>query len=232
MPYRNGRPGALGAAELDDEPAMEQRPERVVRVDAADPLDRRLRDRLAVGDDRERLERGRRQADRVGADVAGDQRAGLGRRDELDPVAVDDEADAALGEAHLEVAEARVDRRPIDAGERRDLAPGERPLGDEQQRLELGLGQLGAALLDGRQPPDRLRCRPRPRSASSLPGPVVSSSVTRTTPGTRRAAILVGRAGGCDVPRPSSPGDDRAPRLGLLDDDLAPLHRARASRGT
>ena len=39
MPYRYGRPGRIGAAQLDDEPPMEQRPDGVVGVDAADPLD-------------------------------------------------------------------------------------------------------------------------------------------------------------------------------------------------
>ena len=121
---------------------MEQRPDRVVGVDAADPLDRRLRHWLAIGHDREGLERRRRQPDRVRADVAPDQGPGLGRRDQLDPLLGRDEPDAAAAQRHLEVAEALVDGRPVDARDGRDLAAGQRPLGDEQQGLELGLGQL------------------------------------------------------------------------------------------
>ena len=134
--------GRLRPAQLDDEAPVEQRADRVVRVDAADPLHRRLGHGLAVGDDRERLERGRREADGVDADVAGDQRAGVGRRDELDAVARQHEPDPAIGQRDLEVAEALVDGRAIDAGERRDLPPGQRALRDEQEGLELGLGEL------------------------------------------------------------------------------------------
>src|SRR5439155_18282290 len=47
--------GGLGPSELDDEPAVEQRPERVVRVDAPDAFDQRTGDRLAVGDSRKGL---------------------------------------------------------------------------------------------------------------------------------------------------------------------------------
>ena len=41
VPYRIGRPGRVGAALLDDEPAMQQDAHDVVRVDAADALDQR-----------------------------------------------------------------------------------------------------------------------------------------------------------------------------------------------
>src|SRR5690348_7549844 len=58
-PVQKRPAGRLGPPELHDEPSMEERADRVVGIDAADPLDRRLRDRLAVGDDRERLHRGR-----------------------------------------------------------------------------------------------------------------------------------------------------------------------------
>ena len=51
----------LGAAALLDQPAVEQRRDRRVGVDAADARDLRPRDGLQVGDDRERLELRRRQ---------------------------------------------------------------------------------------------------------------------------------------------------------------------------
>jgi hypothetical protein len=72
---------------------MQQRADRS-RSDAADPSTA-TSSRLAVGDDRERLERRRGEADGVGPDVPGDERAALGRGRELDPVTVDEEADAA-----------------------------------------------------------------------------------------------------------------------------------------
>ena len=49
-------------AELDDEPAVQQAADGVVRIDAADALDRGARDRLPVGDDRKRLEARRARA--------------------------------------------------------------------------------------------------------------------------------------------------------------------------
>ena len=137
--------------------------------------------RLAVGDDRERLERRRRQPDRVRADVARDQRAGLGRGRELDPVAVDSTSRMPRPrQRDLEVAEPGVDGFAVGAGERRDLAPRQRPLGDEQERLEGGLGQLDrlgrGAVREVRPRPGARRCRP----ASSTR---ISPSVMRTTPG-------------------------------------------------
>ena len=80
-------PRRLRSAELDDEPAMEQGPDRVVRVDPADALDGGLRDGLAVGHDGERLERRRRKTARPRPDVAPDEAARLGSRGQLDPVA-------------------------------------------------------------------------------------------------------------------------------------------------
>ena len=48
------------------------------------------------------------------------------------------------GERDLQVAEARVDRLGRRAGDRGELAPAEGTLGDEEERLELGLGQVVA----------------------------------------------------------------------------------------
>ncbi len=55
-----------------------------------------------------------------------------------------------VAERDLEVAEAGVDGRPVRAGEGADLAPRQRLLGDEQEGLEGGLGQLDRWLGFGR----------------------------------------------------------------------------------
>ena len=195
---------------------MEQRADRVVGVDAADPLDGRLRDRLAVGDDRERLERGRREADRVHADVAGDQRAGVRRGDELDAV-------AATGRAGSRGRRGATSRSPSRAStvarstpaSGRDLAPGERPLGDEQERLELGLGELARrpGRIDvevglGRVSPARRLAR---RSRERLQA-LVERRVRRRRDAARAPRVVARATIG---PHGSS----------CVDDDLAPLHQ-------
>src|SRR5687767_12153665 len=68
---------------LDHQPAVEQAAQHIVGVDTADALDDGARHRLAVGDDRQRLESSRRKAAAVGADVTRDEPPGLGRGDEL-----------------------------------------------------------------------------------------------------------------------------------------------------
>ena len=93
-----GRPGRVGAALLADEPPMEQPADDVVGVHAPDALDDAARDGLAVGDDRERLEGGRRQPVAVHADVARDEPPALGRRGELDALARGDEPDATVAQ--------------------------------------------------------------------------------------------------------------------------------------
>ena len=163
------------STELDDEPPMEQRPDRVVRIDPPDPLDRRLRHGLAVGHDRQRLERRGRQAHRLGPDVSGDQGTAIGRGRELDPVAIDQQPDAAVTQRHLEVAEPGVDGRPVGPGERCDLAPRQRLLGHEQQGFERGLGQLDRGRRRGRTVGRRdmlgegVTPRPRARRRSTRP---------------------------------------------------------------
>ena len=177
------------STELDDEPPMQQRPDRVVGVDAADPLDRRLRHRLAVGHDRQRLERRGRQADRLGPDVSRDQGAAIGRGRELDPVAIDQQPDAAVTQRHLEVAEPGVDGRPVRAGERRDLAARQRLLGHEQQGLERGLGQLDRGRRRGRTVGRRDVLGQRVGLATRAAAAIDSTgSLTRTTPAIRRSA--------------------------------------------
>ena len=126
-------------------------------------------------------------------------------------------------ERDLEVAEAGVDRRPVRAGERRDLATRQRLLGDEQERLEGGLGQLDGAPASGR------RCAPGSTASSAASIASVGSirALTRTTPvisSSGASAIGGVDTGGGALLGRGRAGDDRAPRLGLLDDDLAPLH--------
>src|SRR5512146_1351935 len=132
----------IRATQLRHEAPMEEAADRVVRIDAPDPLDDGLRDRLAIGDDGQGLEGGRREADGVAADEAGEQRAALGGRGQLHPIGREEQPDATIPEGHLEVAETCVDRVAIDTGNDRDLAAGERPLRDEEEGLQSGLGQL------------------------------------------------------------------------------------------
>ena len=225
VPYRNGRPARLGATELDDQPAMEQRPDRVVGVDAADALDGGLRDRLAVGDDRERLEgrrrergsRPRRRSARRARRPREPSRARPGRRRRRA---------GCRGRASddLEIAEPRVDGLAVDAGERCDLAAGQRPLRDEQERLERGLGQLdrrrSAVGRGGRSRLERVGAvHPRRSAVRAL-----RRSRERLQRFVERASRSASRR-----PRPAHrgrrAGHDRPPRLRLLDDDLAPLHQ-------
>ena len=231
VPYRNGRPGRVRAAELDDQPAMEQGPDRVVRIDAADPLDRRLRDRLAVGDDRQRLERRRRQADRVGADVAGDQRAALGRGRELDPVAVDQQADAAARGATTSRSPSRASTvaRSVPASAAISRRDSGRSATNRSASRAASVSSIGAgasrrgSVAAGRSVGSASRGSTRRcRAASGSVGRscerlqrLVDRRVGRrsaSTPAAARSSAVV------------DAGDDRAPRLGLLDDDLAPLH--------
>src|SRR3990172_4477643 len=63
----------IGPALLDHQPAVHQAAQHVVGVDATDALDDGARHRLAVGDDGQRLECGRRKSAAVRAHVARDQ---------------------------------------------------------------------------------------------------------------------------------------------------------------
>src|SRR5262245_149125 len=67
-----------------DEPAIDQAPQHGAGLDAADRLDLGLRDRLAVGDDRQRLERRRADALRPGL--------GLQARDDAGEVGIRQDA--------------------------------------------------------------------------------------------------------------------------------------------
>ena len=202
VPYRNGRPGRVRAAQLDDEPPVEQRPDRVVRVDATDPLDRGLRHRLAVGDDRERLERRRREADGVRADVAGDERAGVRRRDQLDAVARQDEPDPA----------ARAARPRGRRGARRP-SRGRRRRGPRSRGGSAAARRRTAAPRAGPRSARRRRAAPRRRP----PAPsgrrcralarVDHANDSRLSIGGRRPAPSAAAA----VPRPSSPARRSGP---------------------
>jgi len=87
--------GRVRAALLGDQPSVQERPHRVVRVHAADPLDGGPGHRLAIGDDGKGLERRRREAHGVDADVPGHEGAGVWSRRELSAVAGEHQADPA-----------------------------------------------------------------------------------------------------------------------------------------
>src|SRR5256885_1349467 len=81
-PVQNGATGGLFATPFFDEAPRGERVEGLVAVDAADRLDFGSRHRLAVGDHRQRLQRGRREPEPVGAEVGRDLRRVLrGRHD-------------------------------------------------------------------------------------------------------------------------------------------------------
>ena len=77
-----------GAPDLDHEAMLEETSQRAVAIDAADELDLRAGNRLAIGDDGERLQRGGGQLDLCGqSQQRGDEPRILWRRDELRCVA-------------------------------------------------------------------------------------------------------------------------------------------------
>ena len=185
------------------------------------------RHRLAIGDDRERLEARRRQADRVRTDVAGDERAGLRRGRELDAVAIDEQADAARRRATTSRSPRRgstVSRStPASAAISRRLSGRSATNSSASRAVSVSSSGGGSS---GRRWDDARRGHPARERGSRRPRQVVRrdrlprsrSSVMRRTPGSRRGALVAGR-------RARGPGHDRTPRLGLLDHDLAPLHQ-------
>ena len=222
----------VGAALLGDEAAMEQAAHDRVGVDAADPLDDAARDRLAVGDDGQRLERCRREPESLGAGVAGDDRTCLGGGRELDPVADREEPDAPVAEPHLEVAEPRVHRLEGDAGKAGDLAPGERSLGDEEECLELDDGQVGlaGARTGAREAVDEagivelVRGR-RGMASAAWEGSSIGSRAVSIGSGEVGQRLVDGRLDGhaAALGERRRPAGDRAPGRLLLGDHLAAL---------
>ena len=210
--------GRVRAALLHDQPPMQQAAHHVVGVDAADALDDAARDRLAIGDDRQRLERRGRQADALGADVSRDQRPGLGRGRELDllarrrPAGRRDRAAPPPGRPAARRRRPGRCRRACAISRRR-----QRPLGDEQQRLELRDAQL-----------DRVRrCQDVDRSLRLVGVPSASVGGARIV---RRSSGLVGIGGRGSAPTarparrpprvpwpaPASPGTSRRRRPGRV----------------
>ena len=201
---------------------MQQAAHGVVRIDAADALHGRARDRLAVGHDRERLEAGRREADRVGADVAGDERTGLRRGRQLDPIPHREQPDA-----HGSAGRPRGPRaaRPP-SRHRRRRSPRSR-VATAASRRRTGAPRApprSARPGAGRSFDVRARSAARrgstrsraidPRSCERLQRSRRAARPRRPRPRRPRRA-----------PRRSCAGGDRPERLGLLDDDLAPLHQ-------
>ena len=205
---------------------MQERAHRVVGVDAADALDGGLGDRLPIRDDRERLERRRREADRVRADVARDQGARLGGGRELDAVAVEHEPDAPLAAATPRgrrggrprspgpCRRARRSRVATAAARRRTGAPRGRP----RSARSAGVPRATPRPPSGRarravRRPRRRRPASAPRSRERLQGLVDGRLVGVRVESGRRP--LLGRRGA---------RDDRPPRHLLRHDDLASLH--------
>jgi hypothetical protein len=91
---------------------------------------------LAVGDDRERLERRGRHAEPIGPEVGGDVRGLLRRGDELPVVAVVREAKPRARVPLGELGERNVDLLRRRADGLRQLGSRHRLLGDEQHGLD------------------------------------------------------------------------------------------------
>ena len=116
---------------------MEERAERVVGVHAADALDHRLRDRLAIGHDGQHLERGGREAAGLDAHVPRDERSrppgpSRARRARRPRRAGSPGRRASTSRSPMSASTASRSQpksRPI-SGRR------ERALGDEEQRLQ------------------------------------------------------------------------------------------------
>ena len=238
MPYRNGRPGVSARPSSTIEPAMQQRADRVVGVDAADPLDGGLRDRLAIGDDRERLERRPATGGRVGARRSARRarrprarsRARRGRRRAASRM-------PRAAQRDLEVAEAGVDGRAVRrrrarrsraataAARRRTGAPRGRP---RSARSAGGAVGVRARRLVGVESSGSRGDR---RSSAAR----VSSSVTRTTPATSSSGVVRGRPRRRrprPAPRRSSPGRRSGPTARPASRRSRGASSARASRGT
>jgi hypothetical protein len=76
---------------------------------------------------------------------------------------------------YLQVADSRVHGLAVHAGQSGDLGAGKRPLGHEQQRLELRLGQLAGLGVDRGRIRRRVVGGRRRRSASNIVSFVHSS---------------------------------------------------------
>src|SRR5688500_13430239 len=113
---QDGATRRIGTAELHDQSTVEQASHNVVGVHAADALDDTASHRLAIGDDRQSLQCSRRQADAVRADVSGNQRAGLGRRRQLDSITGSQQPNTARPQRDFEIAKQGVHGLAVNAG--------------------------------------------------------------------------------------------------------------------
>ena len=209
MPYRIGRPGALGAPCSTISRRWSSAAHHVVGVDAADALDGAARHRLAIGHDGERLHRRRGQPDRVRADVAGDE----ARRSRAP-------------------SPARPGRREDQAGCRGRGAPprgrrgGRRPSRGPSRRAPRSRAATAAARRRTGAPRGRPRSGRRPVAPRASVPASDGLAPDRDVVGhandsrSRRSGTSAATVAASSVAR----GDDRTPRLVLLDDDLAPLH--------
>ncbi len=229
----------LLAEDLDELP-LQQRLHHRAAVDAADLLDLGAGHRLPVGDDGQRLERGAGEPLRLHLEEAAGEGRVVGRGAEL-PAArhlVEHDAARPLAVVAGELVERLLDPLRLDAGGLPDLLDGERPLGQEEQRLDDGpdAGRRRAAWrrrpASRTAPPSRRprRSRPaRPRRAPDRPWPprppaALGQLLRRRPPASRagrRCSAVIGtppasrrapRRRGCPSPRRGSPRRPRRPR--------------------
>ncbi len=156
-PIEERRPDDRLLARGRDQLLLEERLQHARGVDAADVLDLRKRDRLAVGDDRQRLERRERQPGALGDLVKlSQQRVEFGPRDESPPARDLLQADASIfalgaGGQPLEGRGQGLRRRlqevrevllphGLGRGEQDRLQRGKDPLDRGLARLRLGSG--------------------------------------------------------------------------------------------
>src|SRR5512133_3400745 len=144
-PVQDGAPRLLLLPEDLDELPLQERLHDGAAVDRADLLDLRPRDRLPVRDDRERLERGAGQPLRLDPEEPAGEVRVEGRRPEL-PAAghlVQDDAADPLAVVARELIERLGQPLLVDPGRAPELLDAERPLGDEEERLDDRADPLG-----------------------------------------------------------------------------------------
>ena len=229
---QDGAAGRLRATLLVDEAPVQQAAYDVAGVHAPDALDDAAGHRLPVGDDGQRLQRGRREPHGVRAEVARDERATLGSGAEHDLLARDDETDAALTKLHLQVTQSLVH---LCSGEACHVAAARRRLRGARERVRRGArSSMSATLAAPRLSGSRSPCSAAPPGVD----PVCLAGV-RGPPPCRPAPPLPWAQ---DPRAPAAaPASRRAPRAGQTTGPRAsparrpssrPFDRARAWPGT
>ena len=173
----------LRAAGLLDQAALDQRGRRRLRRDAADARDLGPRDRLQVGDDRQRLGLRGRQARRA---RAGEQPPrgllGVGVRAERPAAGELAQHEPATVERDRQRAQPRGDLVLLDAQRVGELLDRDRVGREEQQRLELSLEVHQRHRCPRSHARHRLRSAGAARSARTVIGPNDSSCSQSASP--------------------------------------------------